>query len=406
MTVTAARGSGIELTAADLDRLAALGFSVADAGDGRAVGSMWTVVDRPSIDDVAGDQVVAVQLIPARTTPSAGPVAVLSPAGAAAHYELHVGAALAAASRRRVIHLNGRGTAASIHSGAPARAAARAGVTDWYEQAHPHPERTLHTLDSRPSVIVVPAVGGAGELTRLAAAHHDADIVVVHDRVADNHGGALARQIFAMVELALGVSSAAAAPAATPPPRPPSLDPAIRASDVLHVRLTDTGVEVTNRTAQHIGVRLGIGDGRSPDAVLATLENHLPPGDSRATLLDGAPALDGLARPAAVLRHWSHGSAEVYEGGDLRVLRIQLVLGGPDDEPGQPREFSVGNGLDFSLTARELRSLDRTAPQPQVLPAPAPAAPPAPSHDLLEALSAAAAVAAGALSSARTAPGS
>ena len=365
----------------DVDRLTALGLTLAAADGGTAT----------------ADHTVSIEVTPATGLVRSGPVAVLSPAEAATAYEIHVGAALAAASGRAVVHLNGRGRAASLHTATPARHAARA-ATGWHEVAAPRPGRVLATLDSRPAIIVVPAVPTFGDLNDLVAAHPDADVVVLRDTVAQEHGPAVAQQIFAMVELSLGVAAALPDSGEPAGPRASTRSP-FRASDVLHVRLTDSAVEVTNRTAQPIVVRVGLGDRREPNTVLATVQNALDPGTHQRTPFDGAAALDGVRSPRAELRHWSHGDAEVYEGGHLRVLRIQATLG--DDQ--NFLTLPVGNGLDFSLTARELRALDPSREAVEVLPEPAPPAPLVHSVDLLGRLSDALAVAAVALSPVRSA---
>jgi len=312
-----------------------------------------------------------------------------------------------------VIHLNACGRSASFEGDEPARATARAATAGWRELPTAHPLRALHTLDSRPAMIVTPAVPGIDGPSGLLAAHPDADVVVVHELITARYGPELAAQFVAMVELTLGMQTGSAAAAPRPVRESAASSfraPSFRASDVFHVRLTESAAEVTNRTRHPIRVRLGLGDRRAPAQVLATWQSLVRPGASAEVGLDDAPALAGIARPAAELRHFSHDSAEVFEGGDLRVLRIELAVAGTDDEAqpdGAPREFPAGNGLDFSLTARELQRLADPASVPAVLPdyAPPPAPPPG-QRDPLGALTTALGVAAGAVSSVRSEPGS
>ncbi|GGM63144.1 hypothetical protein ACFFX1_14335 [Dactylosporangium sucinum] len=300
---------------------------------------------------------LTVVVLPATAAPRHGPVAVLSPGGAVSAHELYVGAALAAASGRRVEHVNGRGAAASAaQPGIPARAGLRAAVVQWRERAEPRPERSLHTLSARPAVIVMAVPPGSAEAPAVVAAHPDADVVLVFDAVHARHGAEVARQVAALIELAAGVGQSA--PAARPaPPAPSVAPPAVRASDVIHLRLTDTALELTNRTRERVRLRVTLGSTAAPGEPRAAFETQLRPQECHAEPMSAAPGMAELTPPTAVLRHWSHGSAEVYEGGERRILRVEASVLDPDDRVRATRTYDATNGLDFSVTARDLEAL-------------------------------------------------
>ncbi|GIF62513.1 hypothetical protein Ais01nite_05480 [Asanoa ishikariensis] len=128
----------------------------------------------------------------------------------------------------------------------------------------------------------------------------------------------------------------------------------VRASDVIHVRLTDIAVEVTNRTRQRVRMRVTLGSATDAHAVF---ETRLGPDESHTEPTDAVPAVAALTPPSAVLRHWSHESAEVYEGGDRRIVRVETSLLDADDHVLVARTDEPPNGLSFSITARDLKAL-------------------------------------------------
>jgi hypothetical protein len=422
MGTTAVVAPSVHLDAADLGRLSALGISVdgdpisvtdrPSAGDGpdplpdlaaaihlgadrgalvaisdrgrdprawRREGARWLAAATEASATASAARPLALVVIPAASAPRPGPIAVLSPAESVSSYELYVGAALAAASGRRVEHVNGRGSQGSaVHSNLPARAAARAGATQWRERVEPRPERSLHGLVSRPAVIVVPVPPGSADAATVIPAHPDADIVLVFDAAHARYSATVARQVARMVELAFGVETSLAGqetasrparsgpatgrsisagplggPAATTTERIGSL-PAIRASDVIHVRLTDTALELTNRTSHCVRLRIALGSAAEPGQVHAVFEARLEPGVSLAEPTD---AVADLAPPTRVLRHWSHESAEVYEGGDRRILRVEASVLAADGRIHAAHAYEARNGLDFSVTAGDLKAL-------------------------------------------------
>ncbi|MBN0038892.1 hypothetical protein JN535_01735 [Cellulosimicrobium cellulans] len=326
-------------------------------------------------------------VLPAVSGPRPGPVAILSASETVSAYELFVGAGLACASGLDVEHLNARGVAGSaIRTDAAGRAAARSATAAWHERADPRPERALRT-GRRPAAIVATLPPGSVDAARVVADHPDADVVLVLDRVHARHGAALARQVATMVEIAFdlatmlpedgsrstGADASGSAPKAPPPARtPPDGLAPLRASDVLHARLTDTAVEVTNRTRQNVRCRVVLGAAEAPDVGRAVLEVVLGPDASSTEPTAGVGAVADLAPPTAVLRHWSHTSTEVYEGGDLRILQVELDVLDATGAVRATRAYDAGNGTDFAVTARDLGSLLGRASARPVLPDPAP----------------------------------
>lgn len=360
----------------------------------------------------ATESPLALVVLPAASAPLAGPVAVVTPAESVSAYELYVGAALASTSRRRVAHLNGRGTQGSaVHSGIAGRVIARAAAPEWREFPHAQPERSLHTLTSRPGAIVAAVPPGSIAAAQLIADHPDADIVLVFDRAHARHGAAVAQQVSSMVELAFSLGATAApgivvsdapappaetadAPGAAEAPEDPASDlPAIRASDVVHVRLTDEALELTNRTSQRLRVHVALGDGAAPDVARAEFASVLEPRSARSEATVGVPGLEDLPPPQAVMRHWSHESEEVYEGGRRRILVFRIEVLAADGSVRAERSYRPGNGLDFFVTARDLTALIGRPVARSILPDPAPEpAPGTPPADLLSALASAVAV--------------
>ncbi|MET0735761.1 MAG: hypothetical protein ABWY55_08980 [Microbacterium sp.] len=351
---------------------------------------------------------LAVVLLPASLPPQAGPVAVVSPAGGVSSYELYVGAALGAASGRRIEHLNGRGTLGSaVHSGVAGRIVARASTASWRETPHARPERALHTLDSRPAAVVIPVGSDADAVAKVVADHPDADVALVFDAARARHGAVVAEQVAAMVELAFSLSARGApVPDASPRREPtvpfdpgPAADlPPIRASDVIHVRLTSAALELTNRTRQRLRLRVSLGDVGERDVARAEFEAALGPGDAVSEPTASVPGLDALTPPEAVMRHWSHESEEVYEGGEQRILRLRVGVLDASGTVRAEHDYRPGNGLDYFVTARDLAALLGRPVARSVLPEPASKAH-ASGHtgDVLKALAAAVRLGAGAL---------
>lgn len=349
-------------------------------------------------------------VVPATIAPRPGPVVVISPAEGASSYELYVAAALAAATGRRVEHLTGRGSRGSITYGAaPARATARTAVNDWRERAADRPERAVHTLAVRPAIIVAAVPPGSADAAALVADHPDADIVLVLDAVHARLGATSAARVAVLVETALGVqldldasgdnSDGADAFAESTPIAsdaaaiPPVGDlPALIASDVLHVRLTDIAVEATNWTRLRARVRVALGARTDPGHALAELDMLLEPGDARRIPTSDLSAITALTPPEAVLRHWSHEDAEVYEGGERCLAQVTVSVLDDAGTERATKAYPVPNGLDFSLISRDLSALlGRTSTTP-ALPDPIRRGAAAASHDLLAELESALAV--------------
>lgn len=391
----------------------------------RRVGPAILAEATASVARTAASRTLAVVLLPAVDAVRPGPVAVLSPAGAVSSYEVHLAAAFAAHARCRVEHVNGRGAAGSaLHSGLPARAAARTAVTDWREIANPRPERSLHRLSSRPSLLVVSVPPGSADAAALVADHPDADIVLVFDAVHARHGAEVARQVGSMVELALGVELSGPEDETPDVPGAPSVEdrpsgdgareggaltragndsvtrsdpprsaapaealPPVRASDVIHVRLTDTALELTNRTRQRVRCRIGLGSTEATEGARAVFSAPLDPGEAHVEPTGSIAEIAGLATPEPVMRTWSHSRAEVYEGGERRIRYVEITVLDETGSECATRTYPAPNGLDFSLTGRDLATLLGREPAVTVPTRPAPARAPAVSApDILAAL--------------------
>jgi hypothetical protein len=329
-------------------------------------------------------------LLPAVAPPGSGPVAAVSPAGTAAPYEMYVAAALAAAAGRAVEHLNAAGAQTSAyHDGFAARAVARGLVAGWRE----HSGAATAALPRRPSAVVVPVTDDPVAAVDVVAGHPDADVLLLVDVVSARRGPLVGQQVGAMVELALGARTAHRIPEPTRPLRvvtePAS---AIRASDVVHIRLTDTALELTNRTRERLELRVELG---SEEQAWLALDWTLAPGESTCPTV---PGLEALEPPRPVLRRWSHSTEHVYEGGRRRIHRVTAAAVDDAGRPRRARSYPAPAGLDFLLTSRELADLlGATAPRRE-LPEPAPTSGPAvPLFDLWGALRAALAVGASAL---------
>lgn len=382
------------------------------------------LVDAAAAADATTSAPLGLLVLPARTAPLPGPVAVVTPAETVSAYELYVGAAIASATDRRVVHLNGRGTPGSaVHSGIAGRVLARSASPQWREFPHARPERSLHTVTSRPGAIVVAVPPGSTAAAQIIVDHPDADVILVIDRAHARHGAAVAQQVASMIELAfsLGASTEPEPTPAdvepeepkTPEPETPESEapqepqapedpvpdlPGIRASDVVHMRLTSDALEVTNRTAQHLRLRVSLGSAADPTDVRAVFACDLAPREARTAPTSAVEGLAGIEPPVAVMRHWSHESVEVFEGGRQRVLEFHVTVLDAAGDVRAERAYRPGNGLDFFVTARDLAALLGRSVARSVLPEPAVLeASGAPPKDLLGALASALAVGAGVL---------
>lgn len=208
-----------------------------------------------------------------------------------------------------------------------------------------------------------------------------ADVVLVIDIAAARFGASIGATVAGMIEQSfeLGMSSRAATlagaqaevgivaglgstPASGPgsasvPQGAPTLPRSLlRASDVVHARLTDAAVEITNRTALTVDVAIALGDRAGDGEVLAEGEVTLRAGESL-TLPSDHPVLSQLEPPMLTMRHWSHGSEAVYEGGRQMILGVQITLHAEHRDPVGPRAFVCRNGLDFLATAAVLAEM-------------------------------------------------
>ncbi|WP_424465852.1 hypothetical protein [Pseudoclavibacter helvolus] len=346
-------------------------------------------------EESRADTPAVVLLIPAAGDVAAGPVVVCSPAASATSYELYLAAGIASTSGLPVEHLNARGRSASASdSAAPARGHLKRGVPAWTERLSPDLEQALESLPARPAVIVHAASTLTAEIHSVLQRHPDADQLLIIDLAHHRFGVDVAAQLGAMVELAIDLrrsttqrtapntpdtaasrdahsdadSDAHTSPA---PVHPLGTAARIRASDVIHAGLTDRHLVLTNRTGLHVRVSAALGSALTPDVAAAQIQVDLDPGAAQQIETDRVGALAHLAAPSPVTRTWSHSTSEVYEGGERRLLALDIAVLGDDGTVSAERRYEVPNGLDFAATAGQLRTLVGAASAGAVLPEPA-----------------------------------
>ena len=143
----------------------------------------------------------------------------------------------------------------------------------------------------------------------------------------------------------------------------PSAKP-VRASDIIHAILNDTGLEVTNRTdmSAELSVKLGSADG----TVKTTLNLVLKPGERRDFSAEELGEVGKLSPPSPELRQWSHEAQVVYVGGERRIHGVSVrylsgssVLG--EDTFGAPNALVVATvSTEIArATGRSARSVSR-----------------------------------------------
>lgn len=119
------------------------------------------------------------------------------------------------------------------------------------------------------------------------------------------------------------VVTMATVPNDVPAPAPVST-PAVGAADIVHTMLTDDGLVVTNRTPLTVDVRVRLGRMGNVDDDLAQLEFTLPPGRIHTFGKGELGAVEDLPGPMATVRHWSHETETVYEGGQRRINGVDV----------------------------------------------------------------------------------
>ena len=106
-------------------------------------------------------------------------------------------------------------------------------------------------------------------------------------------------------------------------PAPAPVYPVTAADTVLAV-LTDSTLEVTNRCPVAVRVRVRLGAAGAEARDLGAVETELAPRESASHPLQEAAFLAGLEPPGAVVRHWSHETETVYDGGTIRINGLDL----------------------------------------------------------------------------------
>lgn len=131
-------------------------------------------------------------------------------------------------------------------------------------------------------------------------------------------------------------------------PEPAAAGPALPASGIVHTRLTDSAIEITNRTPLDITIEIVLAD--AAGVSLTTLRVGLAAADAMTVPYIAVPALADRCRPVPVLRHWSHESETVYEGGDIRITELIIAA----DAFTEPVRKSGGRGLVVAAISSEL----------------------------------------------------
>lgn len=107
-----------------------------------------------------------------------------------------------------------------------------------------------------------------------------------------------------------------------PQVRPTAAKAALSAADVVHARMTDVGLEATNRTQMSVQMRLHTG---SPGGVIMEMfEIFLEPQSSVLLEGDALLSIGKLAAPVPEMRQWSHEAEVVYEGGERRIHQVEV----------------------------------------------------------------------------------
>lgn len=118
--------------------------------------------------------------------------------------------------------------------------------------------------------------------------------------------------------------------------------------------LTDTGLDLTNRAPVTAGLRVRFGTPGSAETDIGAAEMELAPRESTRIPYESLPFLAGLEPPAAVVRHWSHETETVYDGGSIRINGLDVHY--LDEEAGTiaVRSYGTRQGLHVGVVAPQL----------------------------------------------------
>ena len=118
--------------------------------------------------------------------------------------------------------------------------------------------------------------------------------------------------------------------------------------------LTDTGLDLTNRAPVTTALRVRFGSPGSGETDIGAAEAELAPRESTHVPYEALGFLAGLEPPAAVVRHWSHETETVYDGGGIRINGLDVRYLDEDGGTIAVRSYGTRQGLHVGVVAPEL----------------------------------------------------
>lgn len=130
----------------------------------------------------------------------------------------------------------------------------------------------------------------------------------------------------------------------------------LSAAATVQALLTDLGLQLSNRTGMVAHLRCHLGtDGSSAD--VKTIDIQLPANESRLLPAAELGAVGEVEGPEGVLRHWSHSSEVVSQGGQRRINRLEIRFEDADGNSIGTGSFGGRPTLSISVNARELSAV-------------------------------------------------
>lgn len=141
-----------------------------------------------------------------------------------------------------------------------------------------------------------------------------------------------------------------------PAEQPPAAEPRYRVSAAAAILavLTDTGLDLTNRAPVTVALRVRFGQTGSGELDSGSAEAVLAPRQSAHLPYESLRFLAGLEPPAAVVRHWSHETETVYDGGTVRINGLDVRYLDEDGGTIAVRSYGTAQGLHVGVVAPQL----------------------------------------------------
>ena len=225
--------------------------------------------------------------------------------------------------------------------------------------------RLVHVLSprgDRPPMVVAATRGAFGWVHRVAATLRDtwgvpvapaADVLAPGSKTVASEGDLIV------------VITRAAAPDAQVPRA--AVTSTVGAADIIHAVLTDGGLVVTNRTPLIVDVQVRLGRTGNADEDLAVTEFTLYPGQARMVEARKLDAVGALPGPVAMVRHWSHETETVYEGGQRRINGVDVCYRNAEGKILATAHHGSHRGLTVGITGdritRDLHGVQQSLPQ-------------------------------------------